>query len=211
MVSHIKPTIIYDFDGTIADSIGAGVYIFNEIARECGYQEITPDNFQTLRHLGARKAIARLGVPFWKLPFIVRRGKKALALRVSELAPFPGIKAVISELSSLGIRQGLVTSNDLENVKSFLTHNGIALDFVRMSYKLFGKSGCLKEVMREMKLNPQHTYYIGDETRDIEAGRRVGFKVISVTWGANAKEALEALKPDHLVHAPSDILSLFKS
>jgi len=49
--------------------------------------------------------------------------------------------------------------------------------------------------------------YVGDELRDIEASRKVGLRVIAVTWGLFGKEALEALNPDAVVETSEELVS----
>jgi phosphoglycolate phosphatase-like HAD superfamily hydrolase len=48
------------------------------------------------------------------------------------------------------------------------------------------------------KLDPSKVFYIGDETRDIEAAKKAGIKSIAVTWGYNTKAILDNSNPDFL-------------
>jgi phosphoglycolate phosphatase-like HAD superfamily hydrolase len=48
--------------------------------------------------------------------------------------------------------------------------------------------------------------YIGDETRDIEAAKKIGIGVVAVTWGYQAGDILKAASPDALVEHPGDLV-----
>ena len=48
----------------------------------------------------------------------------------------------------------------------------------------------------ENNLDSANTYYVGDETRDIEAAKTAGVKSIAVTYGMNTKDVLQKSEPD---------------
>ena len=50
--------------------------------------------------------------------------------------------------------------------------------------------------------------YIGDETRDIEAAHDAKIKIIAVTWGLNSRQILTKYKPEWLVNAPDDVITV---
>ena len=48
-------------------------------------------------------------------------------------------------------------------------------------------------------------YFVGDEVRDIEAGKKVGINTIAVSWGYNTKSALDKEHPDYLIDFPLEL------
>jgi phosphoglycolate phosphatase-like HAD superfamily hydrolase len=50
--------------------------------------------------------------------------------------------------------------------------------------------------------------YVGDEVRDIEAGRQAGVAVAAMTWGFNDRALLARHCPDYLVERPEELLQL---
>ncbi len=60
-------------------------------------------------------------------------------------------------------------------------------------------------------MNSEEVIYVGDETRDIEAAKKINSKVIAVSWGFNTKEALARHNPDFLIHQPSELLDVMGS
>lgn len=63
----------------------------------------------------------------------------------------------------------------------------------------------MRKVLKDEKLDPQQTYYIGDETRDIDVARAVGIKSIAVTWGFQGEAILRKRKPDYVIASPSKL------
>ena len=74
--------------------------------------------------------------------------------------------------------------------------------------KVFGKDKGLIKVIVKYGLVTEETYYIGDETRDIEAAKKQGVKTVAVTWGAESRELLKKATPDKIISNPRDLLKI---
>jgi phosphoglycolate phosphatase-like HAD superfamily hydrolase len=75
---------------------------------------------------------------------------------------------------------------------------------------LYEKAGLLKKLIDVLAIPAGEVVYIGDETRDITAGKKCGVKTIGVTWGLNGRESLLAENPDWLVCNPEQLRKLFR-
>jgi phosphoglycolate phosphatase len=62
--------VIFDFDGTLADSSEWMVRTFSEVAHRFGARPISLDEARALRECSTRDVVARLGTPLWRLPQI---------------------------------------------------------------------------------------------------------------------------------------------
>lgn len=202
--------IIFDFDGTIADSFNAVLAITNRLAAEFGYIPVPPEDVKRLRNLSSREIVREANVSVFKLPFLLRRLRKELNREIQFLQPIPGIKEALLLLKQQGHQLGIVTSNSQENVQAFLAAQGLAevFDFVSSGLTLFGKGKIIQRVLRQYHLDPAMVLYVGDETRDIEAARRIRIRVISVSWGFNSAAALAALTPDFLIDHPKELVEV---
>lgn len=184
-------TIIFDLDGTVADSESVFFDIVNELAPRFGYAPIVPDESGELKKLHLRDFLLhRLGWRIILLPLILRAGRARYHALASQVPVFPGTKEVFAALHERGIRIGMVSSSEERTIRTILEANGLAVDFIAHS-NLFGKARALKKALHKHSLVPADTLYVGDEVRDVEACRKVGIKIIAVTWGLNSKEALE--------------------
>ncbi len=202
--------IIFDFDGTIADTVDALVLIANRLAVEFGYIPITQDELSILKNLTSREIIKYSGISLFKIPFLVKKVKSELKAKIPDLKPIPGIDEALMELKSQGHQLGIITSNSKDNVMEFLKRNNLEelFDFVYSGVTIFGKTTIINNVLKQKHIKTQDVMYVGDETRDVEASKKAHIKVIAVTWGFNSQEILAEQKPDFLIHHPKDLLQV---
>ncbi len=205
LMEEKKKVLIFDFDGTIADTLSLLVKVFNNLAGKYGFAPVSEELIERYRGKSAREVIAELKIDPLKLPFIYSEGKKEFNNHMRDVVAFKNIKEVLTRLKGkYGL--GIVTSNDTENVKLFLKANNLEIfDFVFSEKTLFGKGKIISDVLKEYKFDREYVMYVGDEIRDIDAARQADIRVMSVTWGFNTKEALAKHKPDYLVDSPEEM------
>ena len=202
---------IFDFDGTIANTIPAFISIFKKLGETYGIS-IEDETILKLRDRPIKEIFHELNIPLIKLPFIARKSRKEFNKEVAHLKPIKGMKNLLLTLKKQGQPLGIVTSNSKESVKKFLEDNDLQIfDFISTNNRLFGKAKSLKKIFKENELNKEDAVYIGDEIRDIEAARKMGIKMISVTWGVNSHERLSMYNPDFLVNTPEELLALYQN
>lgn len=203
-------TIIFDFDGTIADSLPVVLAIYTELLP--GKKEITHEEIHRLRRMPLQKITAELGISMWKLPFLLRRGRKLMRVRIHTVEIFPDIAEVIKKLHASGHTLYLVSSNSTENVQMFLREKQLMQYFVeaRGFPGIHKKTKALKKLTKQYKFDLGRTYYIGDEVRDIVSAKRAGMRTVAVTWGFNDKKLLRNEDPDMVVDKPKDLLKKLK-
>jgi phosphoglycolate phosphatase len=208
----IKPTIIFDFDGTLADTFGELVHIYNKIAPHFDCIQVKEKDIEKLRNKRPQDFMDDYNVSRRKLPFLIIKGRKILKKRIKEIKAFEGIPELILELKKYGYQIGILTSNSQKNIKLFLKHNSLEkhFSFIYNGKNLFGKSKKLKKILKEQKLKPGEIIMIGDETRDIEAAHKMKVPIIAVTWGFNASKVLQEQKPAFMAKRPGDIFEFVK-
>lgn len=201
--------IIFDFDGTIADSRNTLVQIANRLALEFGYETINQEELSRLSQLSSREIIEQSPVPAYKIPFLLRRVKKELNKEIADLKPFIGIAESLATLKEHGYKLGIITSNIEDNVIAFLENNNLHLffDFIHTGTTLFGKDKIINKLIKRHKFCLDKIIYVGDETRDIEAAKKSKIKVIAVSWGFNSPKILAQYNPDFLVNHPEELVN----
>ena len=201
--------LIFDFDGTIADTLDAGVTILNKLAVEFGFRPLHPKDLERVRDMRTRQLMKFLGIPARKMSRIARRGSEELYACIHSIQPLPGMPEALRELQTLGFALGIITSNTEVNVQIFLRSHGLDLfDFVRCSSKLLGKARMIRSVIRRQHVRAADILFVGDETRDIEAAKKAGIRIAAVTWGYNSRRSLEAMKPDFVFESPKELVAL---
>lgn len=204
-------TLVFDFDGTLADTMTAYGQAWNEVAAEYGLTPITHDDIMALRHKNAGEIMRHLGLSRLKLPLVANRMRKELNKNIGRLREFPGIREVLAELKGQERRLGILTSNSRENVSAFLRNRDLpGFDFIYSGSRIFGKSRLLKRLMTTHGLRAEETAYVCDEVRDIEAARRAQMQVLAVSWGFNSEDILLRYRPDALLRSPADLLEILE-
>lgn len=202
-------TLIFDFDGTLADTFGIAITVFRKLARkwhDTGDQEV-----ERLRGLPAREALKQLGVRWWHLPYIIYEGRRAVKEQMETVVAIKGIPPVVKELHERGYRLLIISSNSTKNINRFLERNHLSeyFDGVWGGKGLFVKGAAIKEIARKSGLSLEDCTYIGDEVRDVDASKHAGIPYVVVSWGYNNRKALENAKAETLIDKPEELLKLF--
>lgn len=201
--------LVFDFDGTLADTLEETMVILNELAEEYGFRRFRREDMQEAKHMTVSEFVRFLGIPAWRVPRLLTKGKRRLTERLSTIRPIPGIREVLPELAATVDHIGILTSNSEENVSIFLRSHDIGhFEFVKSTPKLMGKARYLRKILRQYGIRSEEMLYVGDEIRDIEAAHESEVPVAAVTWGFNAATVLEAASPDYLIRHPSELPAL---
>lgn len=96
---HRYRLIIFDFDGTLADSFGWFARNINQAAAKYNFRVVTHEEHEKLRLLDTRSILAYLGIPWWKVPFIARYMRSLMARDVSTIKLFIGVDELIQQLA----------------------------------------------------------------------------------------------------------------
>lgn len=206
----IYRSLVFDFDGTIADTLGETRRIFNQIAPDYGIRQVDEHEMDNLRHLSLKELLRHLHIPKRRVPALISRGTGLMRANITRLQLIAGMPEVLVELRRHVDSFGILTSNATANVDLFLESHGLReqFDFVSSTSKLTGKAKHLRAIRKTFSLRPEQMLYIGDELRDVKASQKAGIPVAAVTWGFNSRASLAAAMPDHIFDRPADFLRL---
>lgn len=201
-------TVIFDFDGTIADSLGLVVEIYRQLTNDT--RKLTPAEYEALRKLPAQKVARSIGVSLWRIPFLVRKGRKIMHSRLGEVDVFEGLPEALERLKEQGYTLRIVTSNSAENVQKFLDDHQLSEYFSDIvgDVGLFNKAKVLRKIIKGDALDASQSYYVGDEARDIVASKKAGLRIISVAWGYNHEDLLRDLQPYAIARTPHELVNI---
>ncbi len=203
-----QATVIFDFDGTLANSVGLMMRLYNEHAVEFGYIPVELHEFPALRRMSYRQALKKKGIKYRMLPKMIKLLGGEMRKHMTEVQPYDGIIAMLEKLKVEGFSIGVLTSNQAPLVKDFFAiHKFPDFDFVVSEKTLFGKDKALKKIIDRYSLRNNQVLYVGDEPRDVKASHKAGVQVIGVTWGLGGPEGFEKQKPDVLVSTTEELLS----
>ena len=209
-------TILFDLDGTLADTAPDLGFALNELLREHGKAALPFDRIRPVASHGARGLI-ELG--FGVVPddptFAALRTRyldlyKANLARETRL--FPGMAELLGTIRARGMNWGIVT-----NKPAFLTEPLVEQLGIRA-----GASAIVSgDTVPNRKPHPEpmllacraagsdavQCLYVGDAERDIAAGRNAGMKTLVALYGyIGADESPDKWGADGMVRRPSEIL-----
>ena len=199
--------ILFDFDGTIADTMQAGIEITNRLADKLNLKKLDLNKIEYYKTLSPAQFLKEMKVPLFKIPALAKIYHQEFNKVIADLEPFDGMIQTIENLSKC-YKLGILSSNSVENIKIFLNRHNIYeyFDFIYSQPHIFGKSSNIKKIINQHKLKTDQVVYVGDEVRDIEAAHKARIAIIAVSWGLNSSELLEKNNPEFLAHKPEDIL-----
>ncbi|NQE64262.1 HAD-IA family hydrolase [Caulobacter sp. RHG1] len=199
--------VIFDFDGTLADSAAWMMRAVNPMARRYGFKTVTDEEIEMLRGRSTREVIRYLGVSPWKLPLIARAGKKLMAADAHTIPLFPETARMLRTLHEAGVKIAVVSSNSEAVIRRVLGKElGDLISLYSCGASLFGKARKFKQVTSK-GVSRDKVICIGDETRDIEAARAVGLDCGAVGWGYAKPAILAQHGPTVSFASMSEIIS----
>ncbi len=207
-----KKYIVFDFDGTIADTLELAMKLGSNLAVELGLEPFNEDTLKMVRSKKPQELLKVFGVSKQQLPKLLLRLRKEMHRSIDSLLLIPGTFEALQELHRSGLKLGILTSNSRENVQKFLQNNKIAplFDFIYTGSNIFGKKAVINRMLKQQGILRKDMVYVGDETRDVEACQKAEVKVIAVSWGFNNRELLEAAGPDQIADHPSELYKAVK-
>ena len=191
--------VIFDFDGTLADSFPWFVRAANTLAAHYHFTPIAPDEVELLRRAGPRQVVRHLGMRWWQMPLIARRLRSLTAANLDQIALFDGVDQMLARLTCAGVTLALVTSNTAANARYVLgMANAARMTDYECRVGLFGKAARFRRLVHRHGLRPQDALCVGDELRDLEAARQAQIPFGAVGWGFTPLPVLQA-------HAPAEV------
>ena len=191
---------MFDFDGTLADTFAWCLGAVNRLADTHGFNRIEAGDLDALRGSSARRVVAHLGIPIWKLPRIGIAMRRLMAEDIRQIRLFDGIGAMLRALSDRGAALAVVSSNACDTVRHVLgAEHAARIRHYACGASLFGERGHLRRVLQESGVRPGEAIVIGVELRE-------GLPFGAVAWGYTRVEALTAQAPAAVCTAPADVV-----
>ncbi len=216
-----KPAaIFFDLDGTLIDSapdLGAAA---DRMRLDRGLPSLPYSLYRPMAGAGARGMLkVAFGMTPEHIDFLTYREEFFSNYEASIGAPtartlaFAGVDTMLRKLEQRGMLWGIVTNKSKRFTDPLVAHMPIlhgACAVVSGDTTPYAKPhpAPLLEACRLARLTPQACWYVGDDKRDIDAGRAAGMTNIAAIWGYEGEHVLATWGAHHVLHQPIDILSL---
>jgi pyrophosphatase PpaX len=208
--------VIFDVDGTLADSIGFYCEIAVELLRLAGAPTLSKEQVCTLMRQG-NAGLEQLFPPDFPdlaatLKRIVNERTDAWMQRYHhETQSIPGSIELLRTLHGMGLRLGIATSAG--RALPFLDHWGVRdlFDGIVGREDVATHKPHPEPVLKclgHLGLEPQDAVYIGDSPVDVRAGKAAGSFTVGVLTGTSPYDVLRLEAPDHILDSVVGLLDL---
>lgn len=211
--------VLFDLDGTLADTAPDLAYAVNRMREDRGLP-MTP--YDLLRPMASAGARGLIGVAFGVQPgdteFEAMR-TEFLANYEAHIADstvlFDDIVALLTKIESNNQRWGVVTNKPLRYTDALLPLIGLAHAACSISGDTTPHAKPhpepLFEAARRLQLAPEQCWYVGDDLRDIQAGKAAGMPTIAAGWGYCGMSEPANWDADFIAGSPREIIELLST
>lgn len=207
--------IVFDLDGTLADSLSVTFEAFNSVFNEYGAPKLTPREIMRYFGTGEREILAAvIGEE------ASHAGYQSFCRYTSEAItriPFhAGALDLIERLKSEGVPTSIVTGRSWATTQTILEHHRIldrfitvvAHDHVRLPTP--SPEG-IELALSRMKLSGRDILYVGDSHMDIQAAKAAGAQSVAALWDPmSSREDLAKHEPHHYAENPMQVWDAFR-
>lgn len=198
--------IIFDFDGTLADTLPMCILTFQQSLERITGTKFTESDIRKHFGISEEGIIASLAPQHYEAAvneFIVTYRKN------HQLCPhvFEGILDILDEIQAKGYKMALITGKGKHTIDIALEEMNLEQYFEYVehgnTHKLVKAEG-MEKILDLWELKPSEVAYVGDQPTDITESQKVGVTSIAVSWAKTSNHAeLENYKPDFLFSHPS--------
>jgi N-acetyl-D-muramate 6-phosphate phosphatase len=211
--------VLFDLDGTLADTAPDLAAAVNWLRTERGLE---PTPYAVLRPTASAGARGMIGAAFGLAPG--DDGYETLRLQwfdryQSAMAVhstlFGGVMELLDGIRAAGMEWGIVTNKPARFTDPLVPQIGLSHAGCIVSGDTTGFAkphpAPLLEGARRLGIAPEHCWYVGDDQRDVEAGRAAGMMTVACAWGYCGEIDPATWGADYLLDTPTDLLELLRS
>ena len=208
---------IFDFDGTLANTLASIAYFANSALKTCGYPEIPKDRYYTLVGNGAKNLVEGMLREVGGDPSDYDRVRKVYDANYAAdymhlVTVYDGVLPLLQELKCRGIRTAVLSNkpNDMTNAIAAQLFNGL-LDHVQGQIDGIPRKpapDAALAIAASWQIDPHDCLYVGDTDVDMKTGKAADMVTVGVLWGFRGREELEGNGADHIIETAGQLLEL---
>lgn len=209
--------IIFDWDGTLIDSIDWIVHCLQTAAKQCGYETPEPQAAKDVIGLSIRNACSTL-FPTADQETVTRLTSSYqqtyLSRQLSRNDLFPGVYDMLVELKQSGYQLAVATGKTRAGLQQALnaTDTEDLFCITRCSDETASKPDprMLHEIMQHTQAVPDRTLMVGDSTHDLQMAINAQISAIAVSCGAHPEDLLQQYGPLVCLQQPTELLNIIR-
>ena len=212
-----NPTILFDLDGTIADSRPGIIASLRAGLHDLGHTPAPDEDFTWTVGPPLPEVWGRLMTQFGdtRVELGMARYREHYGLTgLYNATLFPGIAEAIEELYRAGHDLIVATAKRVDFARRLVENLGLAPRFLGiygsvLDGSLDDKADLIADIMRREQLVAGAMVMIGDRRHDIHAAHANGVKAIGVSWGYQAPGELQAAGADVIIATPQELVTMY--
>ena len=215
MEARTTQAVLFDLDGTLADTAPDLAYALNRMRISRQLPELPVSATRAYTSMGARGLLG-IGLDMTpEHPEYAAMRDEFLAIYADNLCRetrlFPGMAELLDELERRGLRWGVVTNKAERYTHPLLKllgvdHRAACVIGGDTTGKTKPDPAPLFAATDRMGIAPHHCIYVGDDRRDVQAGRAAGMKTIVVKFGYLHGNDPETWAADAMIDTPGELL-----
>ena len=217
----MKKVLIFDLDGTLADTLDSVLHAINLAAEKFGYSQKTYEEARAAIGNGARKLVQRL-MPTEdsqndeRVDSFLRCYNSMYDTTYMEADKcYDGMCETLKELKRRGYVIAILSNKPDVYVRA-LAEQLIEPDIVSLAHGQ--REGYPRKpdptvplaMLSELGGSPETAAFIGDSDVDILTAKNAGMTSVGCDWGYRGREVLESCGADHIISSPEQLLDIFK-
>ena len=194
--------LIFDWDGTLADSIGRIVEAMHVASRRSGFEQRDDFAVKGIIGLGLPEAIRTLYPEIDDAELIAFREHYAEHYIASEAEPSPLFEGVVESLEAFrveGYHLAVATGKARRGLDRVLKAHGWEdyFDITRAADETASKPHplMLEQILAHCEVRPEQALMVGDSSFDLQMARNAGMESVAVSYGAQSIDALKLYEP----------------
>ncbi|SFR41304.1 phosphoglycolate phosphatase [Marinobacter gudaonensis] len=204
--------VIFDWDGTLVDSVEHIADSLHQAATDLGYPALEREAYRDIIGLGMVEALEKLypGISREEMNRI-REGYAGYFFKkvTTPQNVFEGMADVVADLRSAGRQCSVATGKSRRGLDSALVSSGLGSHFeiTRCADETRSKPDptMLREILQFYGIEPEDAVMIGDTRYDLEMARRIGMPSIGVEWGVHKRDVLGDYDPHAIVESVPEL------
>jgi phosphoglycolate phosphatase len=215
--------IIFDLDGTLADTLGDIAAAMNHALAARGLAALSLERYAQLVGRGLRNlAREALPPPARTEETVDAACRDALDYYREHPADhtklYPGIAELIANLRNREGRRARITTAVLSNKPDSLTQTVIGKLFPPLTFDMVLGEGqdfprkpdpaSTWDIITELDASPRETLFVGDSEIDLATAQAAECAFLGAAWGFRGREALRAAGAERIIDRPGELLDL---
>ena len=205
--------VIFDWDGTLMDSVGRIVSCLQTSAQQAALPVPTEAAVRDIIGLSLHEAFHQLfpGINDTQIEQMTALYRQEYVHNDNTPTPlFEGVRELLIDIAERGAKLAVATGKARAGLQRVLTATELEAHFhtSRCADEAQSKPApdMIEQILAELGIAPEKALMVGDSQLDLKMANAAGVAAIGVSYGAHSVDSLASVSPAAIIHHPSELL-----